>query len=738
MEGFLFFLVCASLVSYGWSDDMQDDLQQDLKFLPEGDLLVITVATKETDNFKMFMRSANKYGLKVKVLGMGEDWRGGDVARFPGGGHKVNLLKKELEKYKDKDNLLIMFSDSYDVVFTDGAETIRERFAKFDARVVFSAEGYCWPDATVKEKYPPVKPSEKRFLNSGGFMGYAPELYQVVHHSTLQDDGDDQAYYTAIFLDRALRGKWNIKLDTKSEIFQNLNGALGDVVVKYRGNHSFLYNVVTGTSPVVVHGNGPVKVEFNLLANYLADSWTSSSGCLACQEDRISLDGVKMDDFPTILLGLFVEQPTPFIHEFFQTIAALNYPKSKMDLLVHNTEEFNHQDVTKFLDTYGKDYNSVTHISPSDNVGEAMGRDWGLEECLKRSCSYYFSVDAVAHLSDPNTLISLIEQNRTIISPMLTRPYKLWSNFWGALSAQGFYARSEDYMDLVQDKKLGMWNVPFVMNAILVQGSRVDNLRGAHASTVHIDPDMAFCKRARELGYFMFVTNQKRHGHLVSPDNYETHHLKNDLFNLFENPYDWEQRYLHIDYSKSLAADAQIEQPCPDVYWFPIFSTTFCDEFVETMEASGKWSDGGNNDPRLAGGYENVPTVDIHMNQVEYERQWLHILATYVRPLQEKVFIGYFHNPPHAIMNFIVRYRPDEQPFLRPHHDSSTYTINVALNTPGVDFEGGGCRFIRYNCSITSPRKGWMFMHPGRLTHYHEGLTTTKGTRYIMISFVDP
>lgn len=43
--------------------------------------------------------------------------------------------------------------------------------------------------------------------------------------------------------------------------------------------------------------------------------------------------------------------------------------------------------------------------------------------------------------------------------------------------------------------------------------------------------------------------------------------------------------------------------------------------------------------------------------------------------------------PPHAIMNFIVRYKPDEQASLRPHHDSSTYTINIALNSPGVDFE---------------------------------------------------
>lgn len=52
--------------------------------------------------------------------------------------------------------------------------------------------------------------------------------------------------------------------------------------------------------------------------------------------------------------------------------------------------------------------------------------------------------------------------------------------------------------------------------------------------------------------------------------------------------------------------------------------------------------------------------------------------------------------------------------------------------------QGGGCRFLRYNCSVRAPRKGWALMHPGRLTHYHEGLPTTKGTRYIAVSFVDP
>jgi procollagen-lysine,2-oxoglutarate 5-dioxygenase len=63
------------------------------------------------------------------------------------------------------------------------------------------------------------------------------------------------------------------------------------------------------------------------------------------------------------------------------------------------------------------------------------------------------SVDAEAHLDNPFTLKLLMEQNRGIIAPMLVRPYKAWSNFWGALSSEGFYARSNDYMDIVKGER---------------------------------------------------------------------------------------------------------------------------------------------------------------------------------------------------------------------------------------------------------------------------------------------
>lgn len=37
-----------------------------------------------------------------------------------------------------------------------------------------------------------------------------------------------------------------------------------------------------------------------------------------------------------------------------------------------------------------------------------------------------------------------------------------------------------------------------------------------------------------------------------------------------------------------------LPQPCPDVYWFPIFTDTACDELVEEMEHYGQWSLGDN------------------------------------------------------------------------------------------------------------------------------------------------
>jgi hypothetical protein len=321
---------------------------------------------------------------------------------------------------------------------------------------------------------------------------------------------------------------------------------------------------------------------------------------------------------------------------------------------------------------------------------------------------------------------------------MIVRPGKTWSNFWGAISRDGFYERSADYMEIVKGLRVGLWNIPYMRGVYLVHGRHIPSLIGAYGDG-DLDCDMAFCKKLRELSIFMYVDNRVYYGHMTDSENYETTHLHNDLYAILDNQYTWERKYLHPDYFTTLYKTpfAEIQQPCPDVFWFPMVKPVWCQHLIEEMENYGQWSGGKNEDPRLAGGYENVPTVDIHLRQIGLEKHWLFFLRQYIVPYSGRAFEGY-QSEGRSIMNFVVRYRPGEQDHLRPHDDASTFSILITLNTPGVDFQGGGTRYIRYNCSITNNRVGWMAMHPGRLTHRHEGLKVTSGTRYIMVAFVDP
>jgi hypothetical protein len=51
----------------------------------------------------------------------------------------------------------------------------------------------------------------------------------------------------------------------------------------------------------------------------------------------------------------------------------------------------------------------------------------------------------------------------------------------------------------------------------------------------------------------MYMTNLQHYGHLLNTENYETNHLHNDLYNIFENRFEWEQKYLHENYSTFLS-----------------------------------------------------------------------------------------------------------------------------------------------------------------------------------------
>lgn len=183
------------------------------------------MATEAKDGFTRYLDSAKEFNIKPIVLGFGEKWKGGeDIKRKPGGGWKINLLKEALTPYKDDTKKIVLFTDGYDVIFANDLDEIFRRFQKTNARVLFGAEPYCWPDPQLAPKYPEVVDG-KRFLNSGMYMGYIPEILKLLERDNVEDSDDDQLFFTKAYLDEDFRNGIQFKLDHKSEIFQNINGA---------------------------------------------------------------------------------------------------------------------------------------------------------------------------------------------------------------------------------------------------------------------------------------------------------------------------------------------------------------------------------------------------------------------------------------------------------------------------------------------------------------------------------
>ena len=133
----------------------------------------------------------------------------------------------------------------------------------------------------------------KRYLNSGGLIGLKSTILNLIKDLEIKPTDDDQLVYTKLYLDEDVRTENNIKLDHRSSIFHNLNGASSEVelIMNEKGNE--LKNTVFGTKTLVLHGNGPSKTVLNSFGNYLMD-WNVESGCGACWDNMLSLQNVKV------------------------------------------------------------------------------------------------------------------------------------------------------------------------------------------------------------------------------------------------------------------------------------------------------------------------------------------------------------------------------------------------------------------------------------------------------------
>jgi len=323
------------------------------------DFLVITVATDEIDVFKRFQKSCDIYGIPYKILGLHTKWKGGNMNIGMGGGQKINLLRDELLNWTTEklEKTTILFTDSYDVIFTTNQKQIMTKYNKLIKKqsILFSAEKYCWPDISLSEKYPKANSSFK-YLNSGGFIGNAYEILHLLDIN-VKDTEDDQLYYTNKYLNACNK----IQIDYNCEIFQTLNGFCNINTDFQIGIYQIL-NLETNSRPCILHGNGPAETKLVLsrIADYVCNGWNSRF--------LFSLTKVVYD-----LPIIFIYSEENIEKDIF------DYPSEK--LIIQNSSK----NINVFLQT---------------------------------DAEYYFYIEKGYVIQNKNILRELLNANKNIIAPM--------------------------------------------------------------------------------------------------------------------------------------------------------------------------------------------------------------------------------------------------------------------------------------------------------------------------------
>lgn len=205
-----------------------------------GDFHVCTVASAINDNLNKLIESCTKHHIDLEIQGL-------DLPYY-GNGTKLLRMNDYLETLPDDD--IVMFVDGYDVLIVADKELILEKFLKFNAPFVMSAERSCWPNPKLASNFPGS--GTFRFLNSGGYIGYVKNLKSWLQSLKPFDlkNGDQLQ-----IMKNYINNRDAFILDTQSEIFLSLltmkkNELAIDPIARV------VRCLITATQPAVIHANG--------------------------------------------------------------------------------------------------------------------------------------------------------------------------------------------------------------------------------------------------------------------------------------------------------------------------------------------------------------------------------------------------------------------------------------------------------------------------------------------------
>ena len=178
-------------------------------------------------------------------------------------------------------------------------------------------------------------------------------------------------------------------------------------------------------------------------------------------------------------------------------------------------------------------------------------------------------------------------------------------------------------------------------------------------------------------------------------------------------------------------AEGPWREVAQDILTVPFWTPDFCKEVIKASDLLNEYRPLDGDVQRNA-----APGQETRFNRISprfaenFESHFNRRVAPIVRQHWWPLSLGKNRMP------FVLKYSPDVQPSLDPHHDASMISMTIVLND---GYEGGLLTFPRQHWDSRGITTGTMVVFPGRVTHVHWVLPVTAGVRYSAAAWVvDP
>ncbi len=219
------------------------------RYGPHAMIHFLTVSTQNTPGAQRYLASARRVGIEPRLIGAG--------VRYSGHAVKCELFRDEARKLPPND--IVVATDCWDVVFLRGAAAFEAEFKALGTPFLASTEPGLKYQASGRfatwRRYPePPRPGLPwRYINGGGFMGYAGAMADILSRVDLKATYHcDQTALNRWFVDHPD----TMALDYEQRVFASTIWREGLETQDFEASGEGLRHRLTQSTPCIMHFGG--------------------------------------------------------------------------------------------------------------------------------------------------------------------------------------------------------------------------------------------------------------------------------------------------------------------------------------------------------------------------------------------------------------------------------------------------------------------------------------------------